>query len=725
MRCTAINGVNAVISFPSYTQAPPETIGTLAGRIYAMAGSRIEIGGETSKPVAEGSMDFARGKSIPLTPVPGGFEGSFLVTEDDTFTLRIADTSGLRNERAIRYPVVALDDMTPSIEIISPQDGDHLPLSLEVELEYEAADDFGLSSVTLHYLREGKDSGYMTRKLPLPGGGPPRDIETSYSWALTDLSLFPGDVLLYYLEAEDNNAVTGPGAGRTEQRRLVLPSLGEIYERISERETARRDGLDRIQEESRIVRRDLEKLMAEYKARGTFDWSRQREAEELIERHEELMDRTREAGDQLGETLAELERNRATSQEIGEKLAEIRDLLDRIESEQLREAVERFRARLGEVAPDELLAAMKDLDMNMEELARRLERTAELLRRIMREERLEELIRRVESMLAEQRDIRDSEEEGGDLADRQEELAAGMDDLDKDLGSFEEDTGGPMEGWEEMLEGLDLNELAAMMNDAARDLMMDDRGSAMRSQNEALDGMLALYTSLARFQLGMGVRMDDETARRISGAARQLVEISKQQEEAGVGYPGAGGAAERAGRQLLIREAIRAVRDQLYVTARKTMAISYDVFMHIGRALEEAERIIEDLERGNAGAAARAGRACESLNLAAVELLRTSSALGSGAGEGTGGKMQSLMQGQSSIDAALREMMGSGDGSWSMAERARMARLAAEQRKLEELLEEIGRETVDTGSLLGRLDDLGGEMMEVVRRLEEARSTKG
>lgn len=721
-----INGISAVISFPSYTETAPETIGTLAGRVYATTGSRIELVGETSKRVMKGWIDFERAENIPLTPVPGGFRGSFVVTGDDSFTVAIIDTVGLGNERAIRYPIVALADMAPEIEVISPQDGDYLPLSLEVRLEYEAADDFGLSAIRLHYLREGKDERFWTRELPVPEGGTVRDIETVFDWALSDLSLFPGDVLLYYLEAEDNNTVTGPAVSRTGSRRLVLPSLGELYERISERETARREGLDRIQEESKGIRRDLDRLLAEYKARGTFDWSRRREAEGLIERHEELMERIRGAGDQLGETLAELERNRATSQEIGEKLAEIRDLLDRIESEQLREAVERFRERLGEVAPDELLSAMKELDMNMEDLARRLEQTAELLRKIMRDERLEELIRRMESTLAEQRDIRDSEGENEELAGRQEELLDRMEELDRDLESFEEDTGGPSHGWKEMMEDFDMEELACKMNDAAEELLSNDRNSAMRSQNEAVDDMLALYTSLARFQFGMGMQMNAETARRISRAARQLIEISKQQEEASGVFRDAGDPSERAERQLIIREAIRAVRDQLYETARGTMTISYAAFMHIGRALSETERIIGSLERGNrGGAVGGAGRAYESLNLAAVELLRISTAMGSGDGEGAQGKMQSLTQGQSSIDDALREMLGMGGGSWSLAERARMARLAAEQRKLEEMLEEIGREATDAHRQLGRLDDLEDEMMEVVKRLEEGSLDEG
>jgi hypothetical protein len=721
-----INRISAVITFPPYTETTPETIGTIAGRIYAMKGSMVELTGETSKPVGAGRIDFERAPDLPLTPFPSGFSGLFTVTGDDTFSIGIVDTAGLGNERAIRYPIVALDDMAPAIEIINPEDGAYLPLSMEVLLQYEAADDFGLSAVRLRYLREGKEKEFRTLEIPLLSGAPVRDVEDAFTWSLSDLGLFPGDALLYHLEAADNNRVTGPSVSRTGSRRLVVPSLGDLYESISERETVRREGLDHIQEESREIRKDLKKLLAEYKARGTLDWSRRREAEDLIERHEEMMQRIRGAGDQLGQTLEELERNRATSQEIGEKLAEIRDLLERMESDRLRDAIERFRERLGELSPEELAGAMRELDMDMEDLARRLEQTAELLRRIMRDERLEELIRRMESMLAEQRDIRDADEEGEDLAGRQRGLLDRMEDLDRDLGRFEEDTGGPMPGWEEMLENFDMEDLAGAMKRAMDDLQGNDREAARKSQNEAMNDMLALYTSLARFQFSMSIQMSAETGRRISRAARQLVEISKEQEKAQEGFAATSGSAGHAESQLVIRDAIRTVRDQLYATAKETMAIPNVVFMHLGRALTGAEGIIDGLERRNGGSTAgSAVRVCESLNLAAVELLRTSVAMGNCGGEGEQGKMQSLMRNQLSIDEALREMLGTGGETWSTEERARMARIAAEQRSLEVLLEEITQNAAETHRRLGRLDDLGDEMIDIAERLEKGGLDEG
>ena len=50
-----------------------------------------------------------------------------------------------------------------------------------------------------------------------------------------------------------------------------------------------------------------------------------------------------------------------------------------------------------------------------------------------------------------------------------------------------------------------------------------------------------------------------------------------------------------------------------------------------------------------------------------------------------------------------------------------MARLAAEQRRMEELARQIADESRGTNELLGALDDLAGRMEEIARELDEGR----
>ena len=81
--------------------------------------------------------------------------------------------------------------------------------------------------------------------------------------------------------------------------------------------------------------------------------------------------------------------------------------------------------------------------------------------------------------------------------------------------------------------------------------------------------------------------------------------------------------------------------------------------------------------------------------------------------------MQQLSGGQMKIDSQMRDMLGGQGGTWSMEQRAAMSRLAAEQRSMDELLQQILEEGGGgSQQMLGDLSDLGGEMEEIARSLE-------
>ena len=97
------------------------------------------------------------------------------------------------------------------------------------------------------------------------------------------------------------------------------------------------------------ARERLGELSQEIRADGGVDWSRRSEAEDLARRQEDLRERISEAAERLDETLESLEENRATSMEIGRKMEEVRDLLERVENEQVREAIERLQSMLRDL----------------------------------------------------------------------------------------------------------------------------------------------------------------------------------------------------------------------------------------------------------------------------------------------------------------------------------------------------------------------------------------
>ncbi len=211
----------------------------------------------------------------------GGFEGSFAVTRDDTMRIQVTDSTGLRSDMALAYPVRMLEDTPPAIDILSPDDGGQLPRSMEIQLSYRAYDDFGISSVRLYHMKEGRDRGYRMTSLLTAAGGARKSVEDSWSWSLSGENVFPGDRILYYLEAADNREQGGPNRTKTQVRVLVVPSLADIYAEARKDESDVGEKAESIIEDSKEVRDRLRQLADDFRSEGKMDWEKKSEGQKI------------------------------------------------------------------------------------------------------------------------------------------------------------------------------------------------------------------------------------------------------------------------------------------------------------------------------------------------------------------------------------------------------------------------------------------------------------
>lgn len=672
-----INGMTAILRYPPYTGAKPDTLEPLAGRIVALAGTRVSLEGRTSKAIRDGRLLFAGGGPVPLAPRPGGFGAAFTVAAGDTFVVETVDSLGFTNDHAVKYPVLSLEDAPPSIEIISPEDGAELPRTFVTELLYRGADDYGIAGVRLFSMREGKDESFSSTSVLGPSPARLAEIEGRFAWSLEGVGVFPGDRILYYLEITDNNTATGPRTARTSARRLVVPSISEIYARIREDDSRRRDDLEDVLDKGREVRERMKKLSDELKVDGNLDWSRRRESGEILEKQREIQSKMNEITAEIDKSLETLEKNRAASQDVGKKIEEIQKLLKRIESEELRSAIEKLQKMMGEVPQGELAAAMNDVELDTEKLIENMDRTIELLKQVIREEKMDELVRRMDDMLEEQTALRDSTAQGDmkDLAERQEELGGEADDYEKKLDEFSREEGDSSLAAEldSILAEMERSKPAEDMRRAAQQMSSDDRAGAQRSQKNAIDEMLSLFTSLSSCRMSMGLTMEKEAAESIARSTRELVEASKLQEAVVPKIRGQGGRGSVSAlieEELVVKTALQKISENLYQVARKTMALSPKVFAILGLAQREIEAALGTIEEGRSLEAAQASeRAYHAMNLAAIELLRVNASQG-GSGE-AGASACSSCSGSSSRSgrncSECSSAGGRGSGLWRSA----------------------------------------------------------
>src|SRR5439155_17293808 len=92
-----------------------------------------------------------------------------------------------------------------------------------LEIGFDASDDFGIAALALKYKID--DGAEQTIALDVRQGPEvqPRHLHNRYAWAISKLTprsttqpTLEGSMIEYWLEAQDNNNVSGPGRGSSQ-----------------------------------------------------------------------------------------------------------------------------------------------------------------------------------------------------------------------------------------------------------------------------------------------------------------------------------------------------------------------------------------------------------------------------------------------------------------------------------------------------------------------------
>lgn len=237
--------------YPAYTQLEPRTVNGTTGEIAAPAGTEVVFQTRADRDIEAAALEL-NGKRVPLT-LSGArdLKGRFVLDKPGQYHVVFLDGQTAVAEGP-DVPVRIETDGLPQIKLTSPEEELELdPDHKDVGLSYEVSDDFGLAGVELVF--QAAAGAEQRTKLTRPEG---KASTGHYAWNLSSLNLKPGQVVSYYLEATDNNDVSGPQKGQSrtqrlkvyssvEHRREALQKAEAIWDRLVTHLADRMEGNDR------------------------------------------------------------------------------------------------------------------------------------------------------------------------------------------------------------------------------------------------------------------------------------------------------------------------------------------------------------------------------------------------------------------------------------------------------------------------------------------------
>ncbi len=202
----AVNQIDLTYEYPDHIPLPPRTEED-TGDIHGLAGSTVTLAVHTTGMPKTAEMLLESGVVLPLAARDGGlFSGQITLEEEDLYTLRLTDANGKRNLFPAQYAIIPVPDSEPHITVQDPGRDVRANAVEEVLIAADVDDDYGVKAFGLVFFVGGGEAQTISL-LDTPDA---RQSAGEHLLFLEDYSLQPGDVITYYLEAQDalQHAVT-------------------------------------------------------------------------------------------------------------------------------------------------------------------------------------------------------------------------------------------------------------------------------------------------------------------------------------------------------------------------------------------------------------------------------------------------------------------------------------------------------------------------------------
>jgi hypothetical protein len=227
--------------YPAYTRLPDRAVAATNGEISAPRGTQVTFRTRADRDVAA-AFALVGESALPISVRnQRDLSGTLLVDKPGSWRFRFADHRGRILAEGPPIPIAVEEDAAPRVAIDAPAGEVGVDPKSRVTVRFRAEDDFGLTEVALAYQLPGapKPERVILQRSPEA----PRRASGDWAWDLSAAGLMAGDRVAYYLEAVDNDEVSGKKTGvsktqylkidsEAERHRQMVKRAGELWEKL-------------------------------------------------------------------------------------------------------------------------------------------------------------------------------------------------------------------------------------------------------------------------------------------------------------------------------------------------------------------------------------------------------------------------------------------------------------------------------------------------------------
>ncbi|MDY0150843.1 MAG: hypothetical protein RBS43_01065 [Candidatus Cloacimonas sp.] len=712
---------------PAYTglNAWTDTLGY--GNIEALKHSKVKLSIVSNIPVASAVMVFDDASRVSMQALDSQtYITQISIDRPRTWYLELSDALGRKSkpeEKTIRI----LDDNPPQIKISFPGEDVTLNQNMLLPLILSADDDFGLRNCSLKFQIQNGETNTLNIQSVIPG----KMYATDFLLDLKSADLFPGDVITYWAEIYDNS----PEQQKAESTKFKarFPSIEEIYREIEQQQEEKKTELETTLNKSKDLQKEFEDKRRELMKQDTPKWEDKKQLEKMLSDQEKLSQQVQDVADNYQNLIEKMQANETLSPETLQKMQKIQELMQEISNEQMQEAMKKFQDTLKNIKPEDLKKAMENFKFSMEDFAKKIEQTLDLLESIKKEQAVQKALQISEEMEKMQKDLSnrtsDPKSDSKELAKDQKQISDTYDKLKEELDKIKDMLNSPRD----QEAAKQLNELMQDMkkSDAQKDMLksqnslqQNQKSQSQESQAEAMEKMRRFSLKLAQMKNSMSSGNQQKTIQAIQTAIRELLIFSKKHEDTASRYRN--DPYQIVPDLIAHSEGIQIALNKLFSETQVLMIIPPKFFIDLtdtNKSYRDVFGMINEMQLYQLPTGLTTIQ--KGINLMVYDLMQALQ--NSSSGGGGGGGMQSLMQmleqmGQEQMamnmltQQLMMQMQGQG-GKMDAAMQQQIQKLAQDQERLAENLKRALQNNPEAQKQGNAIKQLTEEMDSISRQL--------
>ncbi len=202
-----VEKVNLTYHFPRYTGLPARKEEE-GGEISAIKGTRVDVEVTANIAVASARILLDDGSSLSMeSSGDRRHKGRIEVRKNSSYKIELTDFAQHAAVGSHEYLITALEDQPPFISVLKPGRDKKVTKLEEVLTEVKADDDFGITSMELHFtVNGGKEN--VVDLFKQEAGEVPKSISGTHTFFLEEYDLEPGDFISFFAKASDARIIS-------------------------------------------------------------------------------------------------------------------------------------------------------------------------------------------------------------------------------------------------------------------------------------------------------------------------------------------------------------------------------------------------------------------------------------------------------------------------------------------------------------------------------------